>query len=167
MCPVSSARPGAGGQPSPCVWTGWPASGASAGAGWLYPGWLAHLSSPRSWSRATDQSLLELCTDARMLRSSPQTAGHGVTERRGRETPPERLLSVWILFKGKPLPPCSAVLPSGLAVLSVSLCDCSPWHVSVSAAFRGLLSCPGCSSDVDMHLPRNVKMCSVSCRSCE
>lgn len=55
MCPVSSAHPGAGGQLSPCVRTGWPASGASAGAGWLCPGWLAHLSSPRSWSQTVKQ----------------------------------------------------------------------------------------------------------------
>lgn len=49
MSRVFSAHPGAGGQPSPCAWTGSPVWDASAGAGWLCLGWPAHLSWPRSW----------------------------------------------------------------------------------------------------------------------
>lgn len=151
-CPVSSAHPGAGGQRSPCVWTGWLASGASAGAGWLYPEWPAHFSWPHSWFSWCGVQALDLEPPS----GSSGCALQGVRVQRG-QSPLKATeeACVW-----------TAVVRCGLAV--GWLCSgCALAVLFVMNVSQQLFSSSGCSSAVDMHFPHNVKISCVSGWGCD
>lgn len=147
-CRVFSNHPGAGGQLSPCVWTGWPVSDASAGAGWLYPGWLAHLSSRHSWSQTVEQSSLKLCVEA--LSCPHSSSAESMFVCREEEKP----------FRNSCLPQLLSSCFRSLTAEWTSSLKCLSFllgsHCSLMYSCQQLwelLSCLGCSTDVDTHLP--------------